>query len=184
MYRHLILSASVCALMTAFVVPTRAASRSNDAAVQRKADRVFQAVQYDARQALDHANNLESFRTPDTPGWRMVALQLNELRADVNDMAHRLQRLQPVSQEAAPWQQAAIDRMSRSVRLLSNYTADAITFADSNPHDLWSLTYQRYLRDAGHDARILTRTADHAVERANKLNQKERPSKGNVRASS
>ncbi len=182
MFRNLVLSAGLCASMTAFVVPIQAASRPNGAAVQRKADKVFQAIQYDARQALDHAYNLESFKTPDTPSWSMVALQLNELRADVNDMTRRLQHLQRISQDAAPWQQAAIDRMSRSVHLLSNYTADAITFADSNHHDLWSLTYQRYLRDAGHDARMLTRTADHAVEHA-KLNQ-ERQSGGNVRASS
>ncbi|HTR34599.1 MAG TPA: hypothetical protein VMH80_01775 [Bryobacteraceae bacterium] len=183
MFRNLVLSAGLCASMTAFVVPVQAASGSNDAAVQRKADRVFQAVQYDARQALDHAYNLESFKTPNTPSWSMVALQLNQLRAEVNDMTRRLQHLQRISPHAAPLQQAAIDRMSRSVHLLSNYTADAIAFADSHHHDLWNLTYQRYLRDVGHDARILTRTADHAVERA-KLNQEERPSGGNVRASS
>ena len=182
MYRHILFSGILCASLVAVVTPSRAGSLPKSPAIQRKAARIFQAVQSEARQARDHADNLESFRTPGEPSWNVVAAQLNDLRAEVNDMAGRLQRLERLRSRATRRQQAEIDHLSTRAQLLANYTADAITFADNNQHDLWNLTYRRYIADADHDARMLERTADHAVERA-KLDREGRQS-GNVRTAS
>jgi hypothetical protein len=125
---------------------------------------IFKDVQADAQQALYHADKLQSFARDPELDWQTHAGQLEDLKYEVNDMGAKLCRLEAIRRVVAPWQQAEIDRILTSVRLMADNTQDAIAFGDSKPKELWLAPYQKYVTNLYSEADGLTHTMRNAVE--------------------
>ncbi len=128
-----------------------------------EANGAFQAIQDDARQALDHADRLRSFEYSPNLDWRAYAGQLDMLKQEVNDMGRKICRLQVIRRATEPWQQAEIDRIETTVRLLADDTADAILFGNNHRQALWLPQFQKYADNVYNQAEALTHSVDKAV---------------------
>lgn len=132
-----------------------------------EANTIFQDIQSDAWQALDHADMLHSFAQDSSLSWESNAEELEALKEEVNDMGAKLCRLEAIRRVVAPWQQAEIDRIATTVRLMADNTQDAIVFANAHPTQLWLATYQKYADNLYDQARKLDQSVGNAVAYAN-----------------
>ena len=128
-----------------------------------EANTIFQQIQADAQQALDHADELQSLGDNQQLSWDTHVEQLDALKQKVNDMSERLCRLEMIRRVTAPWQRAEIDRIANTVRLMVDNTQDAITFGAAHQNALWVPTYQRYADNLYNESLALTRSVDNAV---------------------
>ena len=128
---------------------------------------IFQEIRADAVQALDHADQLQSF-TRD-PGMRREshAAQLDALKDEVNDIGAKLCRLETSQRVVEPWQQKEIEQIAVAVRLMADNTQDAILFTGAHSNELWTPTDQKYTNNLYDEARSLTNSINNAVSFAN-----------------
>ena len=61
-----------------------------------EANTIFKDVQSDAQQAMDHADNLQSFAGDNGLSWEAHAYQLEYLKNDINDIGAKLCRLETI----------------------------------------------------------------------------------------
>ena len=132
-----------------------------------EADMIFSDIQADAQQALYHADKLQSYARDTTLDWQPQGDQLDAIREEVNAMGTRLCRLETIRRVVAPWQQAEIDRIASTMRLMADNTQDALVFGNAHRDDLWLPTYQRYTRNLYDEARTLEHSVGSAVAYAN-----------------
>jgi hypothetical protein len=176
----LLLSGSVAALMVAFSVPATAAmaktceckpgqataaSYTHD--FKGEANTIFQAIQDDAVEAQDHADQLVSIAGDSNMSWFSDATQLEALKEEVDDMGTKVCRLETIRSVVAPWQQAEIDRLAVALRLMADNAEDAIVFGGNHQNELWLPTYQKYAQNLYHEASDLSHSASQAVAYAN-----------------
>ena len=128
-----------------------------------EATSIFRGVEADAHEALKNADELESFTETPQISWQGHALELADLRTEVNDMGAKLCRLESIRRVVAPWQQKTIDDIASSLRLMADNTEDAIQFLNSHHQDLWSPTYRKYLTNLFDEAHHLTKSTQTAV---------------------
>jgi len=170
----LLLSGTVSALMMAFSVPATAAmvqkcvpgkvtaaSYTHD--FKGEANTIFQAIQADAVQAQDKADQLASAAQNDNISWYSDGVYLTAIKAKINDMGQRLCRLETIRRVVAPWQQAEIDRIAGALRLMADNTTDAMVFGGAHQTDLWLPTYQKYTKNLYREASDLAHSANQAV---------------------
>ena len=128
---------------------------------------VFQGIQADAQQALDHADQLQTFAEKSRLSWDTQGLQLDAIKDEVNDIEARICRLETIRRVVAPWQKAEIDRIAMMARLMVHNTQDEILFGNAHQDDLSLPTYQKYTDNIYNEARSLAHSVDKAVEYAN-----------------
>src|SRR5664279_5146998 len=128
-----------------------------------EANTIFQEVRADAQQALNHADRLQSYADSENLSWQIHAGQLNPLKEEVNDMGRKLCRLEVIRRVTAPWQQAEIDRIAKTVRLMADNTEDAILYGRAHQKTLWTPAYQKYADSLYGEAQTLTHSVDNAV---------------------
>jgi hypothetical protein len=133
---------------------------------QKETNSILQDIQSDAHQAFTQAVNLQSFEDSHNFSWYSTADQLDQMASLVNDMGQKLCRLETVRRVDAPWQQATIDRIATTLRLMADDTTDAIQFGSQNQEELWLATYQKYVDGLYKQAQILKQSVDHAVKYA------------------
>jgi len=131
-----------------------------------EANAVFKDVQNDAQEALYHADQLEGFAQNGNISWESQAVQLDQVKGDINDIGAKLCRLETIRRVVAPWQQGAIDQIAMDARLMADNAQDAILFGGTHQHELWLATYRHNLDNLYNEAKGLTRSADHAVKYA------------------
>lgn len=133
----------------------------------REANGIFSDIQRDAWQARYHAERLQSMVSrADSPSWLSDVNQLGQISSAVNDMGEAVCRLETIRRAVLPWQQRAIDRVVTAVRLMGNYTQDAIDFGDHHRETLWMPTYQTYVNNLYAEAKGLTQSLAKAAEHA------------------
>ena len=178
---EVILGSCVSLAMGLFAVPAGAATVHECPAGQptaasytwnfhQEANNIFGEIQSDARQALDHAANLQSFEVEDV-NWQTQAEQLSQVKAEINDMGRKLCRLETIRQVTAPWQQKTIDRIAATIRLMAGNTRDAIVFGNSHQDQLWVPTFGAYVNNLYQEAGTLRRSTGNAVEYARVLRE-------------
>jgi hypothetical protein len=164
----------VSGTMTLFAIPSIAAESHACVAAEptaasytwdfhKEANAIFQNVEEDARKAMDHAANLQSYEDSNLD-WVTYGEQLNRVRAEVNDMGDLLCRLETIRPAVAPWQQKTIDSIASSVRLMADNAQDAIVFGNSHSRELWVPTFQAYVNNLYSEAESLTHSTGTAVE--------------------
>jgi hypothetical protein len=173
----LFLTGCISAAMMAFAIPATAAavqqcpaetpnSASQNWDFKGETNNLFQDIQSDARQALDHADQLQSYADHTGYTWDTHALQLDALKSEVNHMESKICRLETIRRVDAPWQQAEIDRIASTLRLMVDNTEDAILFGSDHQSGLWLGTYRKYTDNLYGEARDLARSVDSAVDHA------------------
>jgi predicted nucleotide-binding protein (sugar kinase/HSP70/actin superfamily) len=175
--KNLLVSGCVCATMAAF--PAMAAiSPARGCAVgqvtpasytwnfQKETDAVFQDIQSDAQQVLTRAANLQSVAVVLDYSWYTDSGELTQLKDLINDMGHKLCRLETIRRVDTPWQQKTIDHIATTLRLMADNTTDAILFGNQNQHELWLPTYQKYVNNLYAQAHSLTQSVEQAVKYA------------------
>ena len=133
---------------------------------QGEANTIFRHIQSDAQQALDHAVKLQSYEDSEHLDWQAHVGELDPLKHEVNDMGAKLCRLEVIRRVTAPWQQAEIDRIAATLRLMADNTESAITFGNEHQRTLWVPAYQTYTDNLYNEALSLTHSVDHAVSYA------------------
>lgn len=170
--RTLFLGSIVCIVTAAFAapavvihecVPGKPTVASYTWDFRGEANTLFQEIQTDADQALNHAAKLQSFADSQNLSWPTHADQLDSLKQVVNDMGKKLCRLEVIRRVTAPWQQAEIDRIAKTVPLMADNIEDAIVFGNGHQMTLWLPTYQRYADNLYGEAQAMTRSVDNAV---------------------
>jgi hypothetical protein len=157
-------SAAVVAHACVAAAPT---SASNTWDFKGEANTIFQAVQDDAGQALDHADELQAFARDYRVSWDSHENQLSFLKEEVNDMGARLCRLETIRRVVAPWQQKEIDRIAAKISLMANETQGAILFGSAHSNSLWLGTYQKYTIALYGNAQSLAKSLGTAVAYGN-----------------
>ena len=137
----------------------------------REANTLFEDVQTDAQQIEDHAAELQSFSDEPELSWHDHAIQLNQLKGEVNDMGQKLCRLETIRRVVAPWQQKTIDRIASNVPLMADNTEDAILYLNAHQHDLTNPTYWRYADNLYSEGSNLTQSGGEAVQYAKVLGE-------------
>jgi len=144
--------------------PTAASATWN---FQREANKIFEDVRFDAGQATNHAEELQSMVSrADSLTWLSDVTQLDQIRTEVNDMGVKLCRLETIRRGVDPWQQKTIDRIAADVTLLADNTRDTTAFGDTHRQTLWTPAFQRDVGNLYIEARTLTQSAKNAVEHA------------------
>jgi hypothetical protein len=128
--------------MAIYTVPAAAAARECPAGkvsaesythdFKGEANAIFKDVQNDAQEALYHAGQLEGFAQNGGISWESEAVQLDQVKTDINDIGARLCRLETIRRMVAPWQQGAIDQIAMDARLMADNAQDAILFGGTH----------------------------------------------------
>jgi len=172
--KALLFSSYVSVAMVAFAVPARAAAAHECVAAKPtaasytwdfkgEANTIFQAVQADAEQAVNHADMLQSFAQDPGFSWQTHQNELLALKAEINDIGDKLCRLETIRRAVTPWQQAEIDRIATAARLMADNTQDAIRFGNDHQADFWLPAYQKYTNNLYDQARSLANSVGNAV---------------------
>jgi hypothetical protein len=101
----------------------------------------------EARQARNHADNLQRFMSKPSSGWQLQAGELSQIREAVNDMSGKLCRLEAIRRVASPWEQKAIDQAAPLITEMANETRAAIEYLNDNETYLFNPDYTRYGTD-------------------------------------
>lgn len=128
-----------------------------------EANNIFDKIQSDAQEAVDHADTL------DTPGygylsWETEGAQLNDVREDINDIGVKLCRLEAIRRVVSPWQQQVIDGIKGTALLMATNAENAILFLNGHQKGLWVPTYRGDLDNLYQEAANLTHFVGNAVE--------------------
>ena len=173
--RILLLRSCICAAMfaaaaPAAVRPVHACASGTPTAASYKwdfkgeANAIFEDVQSEAKQALYDADKLRSFTNTSDVSWEMHAIQLTDLKDEINDIGSKLCRLESIRRVVDPWQQRVIDDIVAATRLMADNAQDAIVFGNTHRQELWLPTYQSYLKNLSNESESLTRSVGKAVE--------------------
>jgi hypothetical protein len=175
--KALFLNGCVSAAMVISTVPAMAAvvhecvaGKPNPASYtwdfKAETNTIFQDIQSDAQQALDHADQLQGVQNAHL-SWDSQGLQLDAIKDEVNDIEAKICRLETIRRVVAPWQKKEIDRIAATTRLMVDNTQDAILFGNAHQENLWLATYRKYTDNLDAEAQNLANSVGRAVEYAN-----------------
>ena len=128
---------------------------------QTEARDLLQQVQSEATQVRQHASVLKHLARNVDFGWESQVDQLDLVKAEVNDMGAKLCRLTVIRRVAAPWQQAAIDRITPELQMIANNADDAIQFVNRHQEALWQPVYTRYVDNLYQEANSVSNTVNN-----------------------
>jgi len=129
-----------------------------------EANSIFKDIQYEAMQAVYHADVLQSFKENTTLDWETHARQLDFLKQEINEIGAKLCRLETIRRVLDPWQQHVVDRVAVSEREMAGTAQNAILFVNEKPGQLWQVTYRDDLVNLYNQADSLTHTVNNATE--------------------
>ena len=167
--KTLLISGCLTAGVMLFTIPAIAsAAHGCEVGAANKGDTnaLFQDIKTDASEALYHADQLQRF-AQNHLSWDTQALQLEAIKDDVNGIENNLCRLETLRTSDTPRQQAEIDQIAATARLMVDNTQDAILFANDHQRNLWLGQYLKYTDNLFNQASTLAHSADTAVNDAN-----------------
>jgi DNA repair exonuclease SbcCD ATPase subunit len=91
------------------------------------------------------ADTLESYKRQPSLSWQTHAAQLTQVKEHINAIGDRLERLQALRMNAAPWQQRAIDDIVPVAATLAAHTESAIQHLNENRKLLHAGLYADHL---------------------------------------
>jgi hypothetical protein len=171
--KALFIGACISAGVAAFVPPATAAGVQECVAgtptpasytwdFKGETNGIFRKIQSDARQAYDHAEQLQTLARVDFD-WYTQEGELAAIKDDVNDIESKICRLETIRRVDAPWQKAEIGRIAETARLMVDNTQDAILFGNDHQEMLWLATYKKYADNLYTEAGNLAHSVDNAV---------------------
>jgi hypothetical protein len=118
-------------------VSTLAAQNPDSAAVSK----LLQEVRSHAAVADDEAHELASY-TLSNVDWKTHATQLNRIKNHVNDLIRDGNQLSSMRDEASPWQQEVIDRISGLLPEMASHLTATIDHLNDNQRNVNMPTYR------------------------------------------
>jgi len=128
-----------------------------DAAGADHVSAVLSDARMQAFQLKEDASLLESY-TRSKVNWESHATTISRFRDNINKMSGLLTQMQDARSGAAPWQQAAIDRIVPVAKELASNTTTAIEALNRNPRQLSTPAYEEYLEAINDSASNLAAT--------------------------
>lgn len=129
-----------------------------------EANSILEEVRTDARQAMDNADELQSLEIDPNVSRETHAVQLNELKEEINDIGAKVCRLETIRRMVSPWQKRVIDQVAMTSRLMADNAQDAIALCNDNPEELKFPTYWHYTKNLYNESSTLTRSLENAVK--------------------
>jgi hypothetical protein len=154
-----VLPRKVCRLMTVALLTSAALLPPVLRSLTRKPPNTEVAAQLDAarNQAYELARDSDEMTSLliNDVSWQSHASMLSRIRDHVNNMGKILEKLQSERDEAAPWQQEAIDRMVPLLKDIAANTTAAIEHLNQNQLRPVSGDYKDYLQQNADTAHAL-----------------------------
>ena len=135
------------------------AVQSETAESSAKASQLLEGIQPLAWQLDRDAATLASY-TRGKLSWQSHASQLTLAKQHINAIGERLEDLQEIRSDSAPWQQQAIESIVPVAVQLASRTEAAIGHLNENRGDLFAPVYTDHLRTIAEQADQLQQTVD------------------------
>ena len=141
---------------------------------QKEVDRLLKQISANAASTGRHADTLDSFtRGANRLGYETYAAELTHAKEAINAMVADFRRLQDLSPNALPWQQAVIDRIGPVLSEMAGHVSTAIERLNESRGRLLSAEYREAVTNlyayAGHARNLIAVNLDYARARE-KLN--------------
>lgn len=131
-----------------------------------EASRLLKQVRTGAFQLAKDSNTLESL-TRMSVARQSYVHSLQQVKGHINQTGEYLARLQAIKAEAAPWQQAAIERITPIAAQIAANTEAAIHHVnEAKPGYLYSPDYQSTLSAIANDAREMRNSVNNFLSLA------------------
>jgi hypothetical protein len=117
-----------------------------------EASKLLKQIRTSAFQLATDSDTLESLSRMRV-ARESYARSLELVKAHINKTGEQIARLQAIKSEVAPWQQAAIDRITPIAAQIAANTEAAINHINESPNYLYSPEYQSTLSAIANDAK-------------------------------
>jgi hypothetical protein len=117
-----------------------------------EASKLLKQIRTGAFQLATDSDTLESLSRMRV-ARESYARSLELVKAHINKTGEQIARLQAIKSEVAPWQQAAIDRITPIAAQIAANTEAAINHINESPNYLYSPEYQSTLSAIANDAK-------------------------------
>lgn len=131
---------------------------------EAEAKDLLKEVKYLSGKLKNDASTLESYKWQTQLSWQTHANQLNLTREHINKIGERLDRLQAIRSEVAPWQQEAIERLVPVAANVAANTESAIQHLNENRGYLFAPVYVDHLTSIADSSSELKESADLFLE--------------------
>jgi uncharacterized protein YaaR (DUF327 family) len=128
-----------------------------------EAKNLLEQVQHLSGKLKKDAATLESYKRQTQFTWQTHANQLNLAREHINQIGDRLDRLQKLQPEVAPWQQA-IEQIVPVAAQVAAHTEAAINHLSDNRTYLFAPVYREHLTSIANRSAELKNSVDLFVE--------------------
>lgn len=130
----------------------------------KEGSRLLKDINQEAWDVRTEAAKLE-MQTRDTRvDWQTHAVELTEVRYDINQMGERLCRLETIRGQLAPEQQSAVDETYRLTKEMATFAQDAIVYLNGHQDYLWNPSYRTYLNDIYKEAKSVNQAVSRSRE--------------------
>lgn len=119
-----------------------AAQKADSKAVNNLLDE----VKLHAGQADDDATTLETYSQSNLH-WQTHGSRLNQIKSHVNDLIQDSNQLASLREEASPWQQEAIDRISPLLPQMATHLTATIKHFNDHTNQTQMKPYHDYIRE-------------------------------------
>ncbi len=173
-----LITAGVMAMGSLSAAPRKSAPRvatcqADDWNFQTEAARLLKEVQSTATVLSRDAALLRSYARSGV-SWDSHVNQVNVVKEHINTMGKHLSRLQAIRQDAAPWQQQAIQSLVPSALILATHTQAAIEHLNDRGKPLWDAEYVNHLRGIEGRSGQVKQTVDLHMDMADTQDKLER----------
>ena len=125
---------------------------------QTEAQGLLDNVASVARNSRGHADQLQSMMWRHDISWESQALELNQIRDEVNELGQKLCRLETIRRVTSPWERKAIDQAAPLISELAKDTENAITLLKDNHNNLFMPAYTSLGTDLYRRSQELTKS--------------------------
>jgi hypothetical protein len=148
----------IIALAASVIFPALAAAQDSPHIFKLLLEAKHQAFQLNR-----DASEMETFNWTAVPmSFQSHTEQLIKMKDDVNTLVRQVMKLDEARGSAAPWQQAAIDRITPVLNELASNTTGAIELFNDNPKNRSNGEYEDYIEaNAAASARLASMVSDY-----------------------
>ncbi len=160
----LLLQAPLFAAPRACPAPGAATPESMTWNFPKEGTRLLKDINHEAYDARKQASELEMLARNPMSDWQDQAVDLTQIRADVNHMGQNLCRLESIRGQLSSDEQSTVDKTARKAKEMAIFTQDAIVFLNGHESQLWSPYYHAYVQNVYKDAKGVNRIVNHSRE--------------------
>jgi chromosome segregation ATPase len=152
-----------------FAAPEASTTKCNSSerqlwSVEAEANNLLKEIKSLSGKLKNDANTLESYKWQTLLHWQTHAQQISRVREHINSIGDRLDRLQAIKSELAPWQQRAIEQIVPVAANVAAHTEAAIQHLNQNRAYLFAPVYAEHLTAIADRSSELKESADLFLE--------------------